>query len=299
MKVFSKQTIAIALLVLSPCAAWATVVHVGPSQAITTVTGGYNAATNGDVILIDDGIYNETLVVNKEVTFQAANIGGAVIDAQGGGSGYSVFDVRADSTFIGLHIRNTTAGINIRQNANVEVRVERVIASDFSGAAFSIGNPSQRVGKIDVFNSLVLDSTSAAGINDGDQITLANTIVDNVGTGYVIHNGNAIMPNSSLFHNVTQRGSASADPNEIVADPLFVDRAGGDYHLQAGSQAIDSGVDVGLPFLGSAPDRGPFEFDESMVPEPSSWAVWFLALGLVRVHFSRRRRQMKRRANVA
>jgi hypothetical protein len=30
--------------------------------------------------------------------------------------------------------------------------------------------------------------------------------------------------------------------------------------LSAGSQAIDRGVDVGLPFIGKAPDLGAFEF---------------------------------------
>lgn len=32
------------------------------------------------------------------------------------------------------------------------------------------------------------------------------------------------------------------------------------FHLNAGSDLIDKGVDVGLPFNGSAPDLGPFEF---------------------------------------
>ncbi|MHB9038439.1 MAG: hypothetical protein ACYC64_17445 [Armatimonadota bacterium] len=36
---------------------------------------------------------------------------------------------------------------------------------------------------------------------------------------------------------------------------------GVDYHLLAYSPAIDSGMDVGFPFLGLAPDKGAFEFD--------------------------------------
>ena len=32
-------------------------------------------------------------------------------------------------------------------------------------------------------------------------------------------------------------------------------------HLAAGSELIDSGTDVGLPYLGGAPDLGPFESD--------------------------------------
>jgi hypothetical protein len=37
-------------------------------------------------------------------------------------------------------------------------------------------------------------------------------------------------------------------------------------HLKAGSQYIDRGVDVGLPFAGKAPDLGAFEFSEPAAP---------------------------------
>ena len=40
------------------------------------------------------------------------------------------------------------------------------------------------------------------------------------------------------------------------ADPLFVNPATNDFTLQALSPAIDAGVDVGLPYLGVAPDCG-------------------------------------------
>jgi hypothetical protein len=55
---------------------------------------------------------------------------------------------------------------------------------------------------------------------------------------------------------------ASMTPNEdhsVIGDPLFVDPDNGDYRLREGSPAIDAGVDVGLPYLGDAPDIGAFE----------------------------------------
>jgi hypothetical protein len=45
--------------------------------------------------------------------------------------------------------------------------------------------------------------------------------------------------------------------NNKIGNPLFVSSPG--FHLKAGSPAIDAGIDVGLPYKGSAPDMGAFE----------------------------------------
>jgi hypothetical protein len=51
----------------------------------------------------------------------------------------------------------------------------------------------------------------------------------------------------------------------ISVDPQFVDAAAPDVHLQPGSPCIDAGIDVGLPYLGLAPDMGAFEFSPYQV----------------------------------
>lgn len=52
----------------------------------------------------------------------------------------------------------------------------------------------------------------------------------------------------------------------IWSDPLFVNYEDSVFTLQAGSPCIDAGVDVGLPYVGDAPDMGAFEYVEGNTP---------------------------------
>jgi pectin methylesterase-like acyl-CoA thioesterase len=60
-----------------------------------------NAATNGDVITIDPGTYNEQVVVSKELTIKSATPTQALIDFTGTVSGKpTLFDVTANNVTI-------------------------------------------------------------------------------------------------------------------------------------------------------------------------------------------------------
>ena len=53
----------------------------------------------------------------------------------------------------------------------------------------------------------------------------------------------------------------------MSVDPLFTDRPNGDYTLASGSPLIDAGLDVGLPFVGDAPDIGAYENSVISIPD--------------------------------
>jgi hypothetical protein len=67
-----------------------------------------------------------------------------------------------------------------------------------------------------------------------------------------------------MYNNVARNVAYfTATPTNLVqsgninANPLYV--GGGNYTLQSGSTLIDAGLNIGLSFLGSAPDIGAFE----------------------------------------
>jgi parallel beta-helix repeat protein len=64
----------------------------------------------------------------------------------------------------------------------------------------------------------------------------------------------------NLYHQPDSVGRGAQDQNPNFGNPLFVNPSGGEFHLQANSPAIDAGIDVGLPYFGSAPDLGAFEY---------------------------------------
>jgi hypothetical protein len=244
------------------------------------------------------GVLNFTtnLLVQKNVTFQAVNVGAVVIS--GGGTGIdndTIFKLASNATFVGLHLTNANNLAFHQRDTGARARIERCIISD-TQVAFSINNSGATNGTYHVLNSTIVGVGTAFDMNDAGTINVTNSIIANAGVAYGAHNNIALNPNHNQLYNVTavssgtSSGHISVDPFQITADPMFVDAANGDYRLLTGSPAIDSGVDVGLPYIGAAPDRGAFEggvLQTAAVPEPSSLLVF---AGLFVPLFIRRRR---------
>lgn len=107
-----------------------------------------------------------------------------------------------------------------------------------------------------------------------------NTLVSNIANGFAVRevpDGNAsVTHTNTLFHNVTNQNLALEGAPELVAvnpmvgDPLLDES----FHLQAGSAALDQGVDVGVSHdldgdhrpQGLAPDIGADEYLELTAP---------------------------------
>jgi len=181
---------------------------------------------------------------------------------------------------IGSHLRSGIV-VAIHQNSNPYVRIQGVkihnnvvINNAEGGLLLSYG----RLRNVEVYNN-VFYNNGLGGIGiyseDLDSLKIINNVFSMHQGGYHIYNNSNIVSfvlAYNLYFQPQSVGSGANDLHPLFGDPLFVDPAGNDFHLSHNSPAIDAGIFVGLPFLGSAPDMGAFEYEPPVGPgnDPSN-----------------------------
>ena len=79
---------------------------------------------------------------------------------------------------------------------------------------------------------------------------LCNIVVSNTYGIRAHSNASGTLDYNDVWGNTTQDydlpGALESGPHDIQADPMFVNAAGDDFHLQAGSPCTDAGTDAGV-----------------------------------------------------
>jgi parallel beta-helix repeat protein len=145
-----------------------------------------------------------------------------------------------------------TRNITIRNNVFVD------------NAEFGIWLTGENTRDVNVYNNTVYGNGDAgiAFRSDMRNVSIKNNIIANNAGRHINNSQGAmnVLVDCNLYFPSPMNIVGVTDSQPVFGDPLFAAAGLGDFHLTSKSPAIDAGIDVGLPFVGTAPDLGAFEF---------------------------------------
>jgi predicted outer membrane repeat protein len=245
--------------------------------------GGGLFATN--MVLTNTGFYGNSAASNGggAASFDTASLQGGVFannrctaaSCQGGGLYVSSVLTATDTQFVSNASALDGGAIYLFSNTPANSRVVNVLlarnqAGNTGAGIYLIGYDASS--SLDVLHTTIVSPTLGAGaaifVFSGT-VNITNTVAASYATGIERVNG-TVNEDYNLFFNVpvTTTGGVVSGGNSQSGDPVFANPALDDYHLGAGSAAMDAGANAGVTtdFEGDArPLGGGFDigYDEA------------------------------------
>ncbi|MEY2428742.1 MAG: hypothetical protein QOJ40_1627 [Verrucomicrobiota bacterium] len=231
-----------------------------------------NAITGGGVY--GGGVYGASGVTNCVLAGNSAS-----------GSGGGAYGATLTGCSISNNIAGTGGGVN-----SATVKNSLIVGNRASSGGGTFSST--------ITNCLVARNTAFSGGGSYGGMVTGSALVSNVATnsgGGIYGGSGAWCYNSILYYNSAPTGSNNVgtkfdhcctEPNfsdgGITNEPLFVDMAGGDFHLQSHSPCINSGYNGfvsggstdldGQPrIIGSTVDMGAYEYPRPDLAIPYTW----------------------------
>ena len=251
--------------------------HTIGTDAFATIQDGIDAADETGTVNVAAGTYDENIIITARPGIKILGAGAAVTTINGDIDGDSVGDgsvvtgnnMNADSKIEGFTITGGVApsptpgrggGLYLESSATTISSCNITGNSAIYGGGIYISNTLVGSKSPKVINCLVKDN-GASAMGGGiffygatlSPTIMNSTIADNTG-GDGIYNiqASTIITNTIVYGNsasdATNSGGTINISNSLIGtgtDPKFV--GSGDYHLQSGSPAIDTGTSTGAP----------------------------------------------------
>jgi len=218
-------------------------VTVTPDESIQDAI---DTASPGATICIQPGEYKENITIAANITLEGSELAHTLIDGSGTGA---VLTAGGSTAISNIILKNGNTGIRATDLIGV-VTISHVIITDTSKAIECSNSVMTIEHSVINGNQLGMELTFAP------DVTLQNTIISNNATD-ITSDGTIkfINPLTNLVFN-NDNDNYPQDASRIEGDPLFVMTSVYDYHLKAGSAAIDKGT--GTDPDGSTADIGAY-----------------------------------------
>lgn len=219
------------------CFAPSSVVHVGPTQAFTTISSAVASVMDGEeaVLLVDAGTYNEPSVHvsgDRQVAILAADDGAGFTWSANGGVAHLVVDNGAEAYLQSLRITlNLNSGLEALQADGAALYLDRLqfITNDHGAVAFVGGATGQ------IRSSFVMSGFTTAGV------VVSDSTLDVVYSTLAAMNANALYCEGAFVTNV--RNSLIVRSQSTPA----VSCDGATFETSASPEMLDGTANVELP----------------------------------------------------
>lgn len=212
------------------------------SAMFQTISAALNSARDGDTVFVMPGEYREVLKVlrPRHITLLGANAATTVVDAR---DEYAAIELRTDSNRVsGFTIRGADShGIWVRDGKQfidhcviVGNGDRGIYLSSFAGRAFA-----------SITHCTVADN-GEVGIHaarDDSSTVITDCVIAFNQRGVVTDQpeGRLVVRRNCMFGNGVDFDRVAPGDGNIIRDPRFVDREGGDFRLKNGSPCLGAG----------------------------------------------------------
>lgn len=245
----------------------------------STIQGAIDSAIDGDTISVSAAIYNENIVINKNIKLIGGYAVSAIIDGQGNGPGISIenvddfliqrFTIKSQDNK-GIYCSGTSLSKGIIKNTilkdseygiyadgNCDLDIlnnifyENRNSDNNDGAGILIKNNFSYGVILEIINNTIDDNFNGIWSENADLKVINNIVTNNLGGGNstgIYHSGQGEPENT--YNDVWQNGfnydgDAGVGNGSLVANPRFFQVSQRNYTLKTDSSDLSPCIDKG------------------------------------------------------